>query len=651
MSRINPDPIGQPSFRPQHPPRLEDLKRIARQAGAMTHSQATGGFNDAGSGSGLQLGEELMPEGFWARLTAIPPSDSVPFYSFTEVQDDGTGAGWTPPNGALVGVENASEINGNLDVPVPGAPIGLSASLDAGGALSSNFYSYVVTARWLDNATGLELQSDLSNEVAIDPAGGDNTVVLNWTAPNSVSGFTLLGYDVWRGTVAGGENVLLASLGTTTTFTDDGSAAGTDQEPIQGGTAGPIVWMYTRSAWNFYKFAWTNSSVSLPLAWVQVTSSALTTITLPLSGGVSNGTVSGYLGRLESWSGTVTLGPLWTIGGTVWFYPVNNELPEAGFRYQCRLLGSDKYGMGIWGSAFSDANLAFVRLNSIPDTPPVVTLPSGATVNAYAGTFSGGDCWLLADIDGHFTVSPYPGSGGVWQPPLGGWTYQARLTGIDAGGVPIFSIASWHDANLINSGGGAVTAYAGLVNVGNQTFLGSKGIAGSLTVGGWWFGGSYGTGGNATVWGTVYANGPPDPVAAIGYTVVSAGAVHVGDGFDAPGSTAGAGTITTIANSTGNAATGVLVDTAFFQFSLDAGGTGSATFGIGTEDFYFNGLAPPNVGQPGIYIGASGALTECATGTDPVGNVFVSGLCAVIGGTEGTGTITTFVDDGSFWPA
>ena len=89
-----------------------------------------------------------------------------------------------------------------------------------GGTLAAATYYYKVTA------TVTNGESAASNEVSIATTGSTSTVTVTWT---SVSGAT--GYNIYRSTAAGSE-VLLASVGNVTTYTDNGSATpGTKTAP------------------------------------------------------------------------------------------------------------------------------------------------------------------------------------------------------------------------------------------------------------------------------------------------------------------------------------------------------------------------------------------------------------------------------------
>lgn len=97
-------------------------------------------------------------------------------------------------------------------VATPG-PVNLAAApLGTGGTLAAGVYYYALTA------IGANGETVASNEVTVTLSGSTSSVPLSWTA---FAGAT--GYKVYRGSAAGGEE-LLATLGVVTAYTDDGSA-------------------------------------------------------------------------------------------------------------------------------------------------------------------------------------------------------------------------------------------------------------------------------------------------------------------------------------------------------------------------------------------------------------------------------------------
>jgi hypothetical protein len=119
----------------------------------------------------------------------------------------------------------------------PGAPSALSiVPHNTGGTLAAGTYFYVVTAYMPNGETAR------SNEVTTGViTGSTNSVTLSWTVP---SGGGAIGYKVYRGTVTGAENVLVAIVpgAATTTFTDIGAPVTPGMPPSVGVVAGLPIW-------------------------------------------------------------------------------------------------------------------------------------------------------------------------------------------------------------------------------------------------------------------------------------------------------------------------------------------------------------------------------------------------------------------------
>lgn len=118
--------------------------------------------------------------------------------------------------------------------------ITLGATSGTGGTFAAGTYFWKVTAT---DANG---ETVGSNEVTATIAL-NGTQVLNWTA---ITGST--GFKVWRGTTAGGQDKLVASLGNVTTYTDTGTA----------GTAGTVPATNTTGAGTRHKVSL--NSTTLP---------------------------------------------------------------------------------------------------------------------------------------------------------------------------------------------------------------------------------------------------------------------------------------------------------------------------------------------------------------------------------------------------
>ncbi|HEV3345121.1 MAG TPA: PPC domain-containing protein, partial [Pirellulales bacterium] len=96
--------------------------------------------------------------------------------------------------------------NTALIVPPPQTP---PSTNNTGGELPTNTYYYKVTAT---SAAG---ETTPSNEQSIGVTGPTGEVTVNWTADPGATG-----YKIYRGTAAGGENVLVGIVGAVTTYTD-----------------------------------------------------------------------------------------------------------------------------------------------------------------------------------------------------------------------------------------------------------------------------------------------------------------------------------------------------------------------------------------------------------------------------------------------
>ena len=111
------------------------------------------------------------------------------------------------------------------------APGSLAAgAATAGGTFTAGTYYWVVTAI---NSKG---ETVASNEVSATLTANQE-VPLTWTKPvvdPSGTAYDVTGYNVYRGTVAGGENVLVTTINNpaTLTYTDTGAAGTSDTPPL-----------------------------------------------------------------------------------------------------------------------------------------------------------------------------------------------------------------------------------------------------------------------------------------------------------------------------------------------------------------------------------------------------------------------------------
>lgn len=199
---------------------------------------------------------QLAGEGAYVGLaTALPSGQDVTLANITEVETPGyarTAVVWADPTSADFNTQPVYLPSG-ADVNFPAVTEDMAAApyafvtdraagstiaapvvtlgAAAAGTLTGTFY-WVVTAL---NAKG---ETIASNEVSATLAAEEQT--LNWAA---VAGAT--SYNVYRGTVAGEENILVANVAGTT-YTDNG-AAGTAVTPPEVNLAavGTIFWVWT----------------------------------------------------------------------------------------------------------------------------------------------------------------------------------------------------------------------------------------------------------------------------------------------------------------------------------------------------------------------------------------------------------------------
>ena len=107
----------------------------------------------------------------------------------------------------------------DLLIGAPAPVLSVTGTATTGGTLAAATYYYRVTAT---NAAG---ETVGSNEVSQVTTGATSTVSLSWTAVEQATG-----YKVYRSTSSGTE-VLIATLGAVTSYTDTGAAAGAGTVP------------------------------------------------------------------------------------------------------------------------------------------------------------------------------------------------------------------------------------------------------------------------------------------------------------------------------------------------------------------------------------------------------------------------------------
>jgi hypothetical protein len=108
-----------------------------------------------------------------------------------------------------------------------------AAGSGAGGTLAAGTYYYVLTA------TNFSGETTVSAEVSAVLTGSTSSVVLTWSAVAGVGGIGGA-VKIYRGTVSGSENRLIATVTSGTTFTDTGGA-GVAATPPVANTAATFV--------------------------------------------------------------------------------------------------------------------------------------------------------------------------------------------------------------------------------------------------------------------------------------------------------------------------------------------------------------------------------------------------------------------------
>jgi hypothetical protein len=305
-------------------------------------------------------------------------------------------------------------------------------------------------------------------------------------------------------------------------------------------------------------------------AWIQVTSTTTSTVTL-----TSGSTISCYPAQVAVQN--MQTGAWSLVAGGVWWEGANSEVPTLNNRYQCQLQGADINGKPIWATTVSSGGGGGGSSIALQDK-------TGATVDA--------TCQFLE---------------------------------ADAGGVLTFTNTSAHHDQIALSD--ASTTQRGVVNLTTQSFIGQKNFTTSAVVGGTAI-----VGGDAfDVYGTstFTQSGAATAVVVTG-TAGNSNAGITCDGWISFGYVGGAPTTTTgsVAMQTGISLAGSAPDASYAVFATNAGG-GIAFFACGTTGLEFgmtNGTVPNLYITTGVSTSAQGQ-----TGTDAIGNKFTSGLCTTIG--------------------
>lgn len=352
--------------------------------------------------------------------------------------------------------------------------------------------------------------------------------------------------------------------------------------------------------------------------------------------------VQGYAGVPDDWDSAT--GGFDAEADAVWFRPVNGEKPVGGSIYQCRYLDTAVDGKAIWAAASFAvaAPQGYVTASSpVSVTPTTINLSTGGTAQGWAGTYSGGSCWLVAELNGN-------------APPVAGWVYQARWNGQwDTANKPLFEVAFDQPAGITLDPTGAYIAasWGGLVSAGTQTVAGNKSFTGTVT-----------TRGNLTVGyrlvtsdtgfadATINGEAVAFEVVAVGdasgyspsglarYTLRSAGGVEFGGlsgaSYNSSEVAGYQGSLEVEANPFGGPPDSQMVILA--RRNLDG-----SILGVGDQSICFDSSY--------IYVSMAGAMTQCATATDPVGTMFANGLAVNVNGQAVLNAGMGINDYGSFY--
>lgn len=142
----------------------------------------------------------------------------------------GTGISITNGSGAITvaAAPPFSSLTGGTNQGIAAPVIGTATATTGTGSLAAGTYYYVVTAT---NATG---QTTASGEVSAT-LSATGEIAVTWTASTGATG-----YDVYRGTATGAENVYYAA-GNVTTYTDTGAASTSGTPPVANTTGAAMV--------------------------------------------------------------------------------------------------------------------------------------------------------------------------------------------------------------------------------------------------------------------------------------------------------------------------------------------------------------------------------------------------------------------------
>lgn len=350
--------------------------------------------------AGWAKGSEASTLNFGPITVTAPALPSVPappagltLQTVSEVWHDADG---TLPQRHAVSPTDLSGSNPEL-----AAPGGVAAALAAGGTLTVNqAYYYKVTT-----TNGGE--STPSSEVTATPTAGNQTVNVSWTGVTGAAG-----YKVYRGTAAGGENLLVATItapdastAPATSFADNGVAGSSATPPAANTTGGrwgfshPYAGALGQMLSNSLSLQTAYGNGSIPYLNKVAGSDGLHVQTYGLTDAAGSDIIAGVGGNITPTFNS-PLCP--SAAGIVASYP-----PWAGYA-----------GLGIPRGSFQLALQPITQpmsCGSNGGTPESFSIALGGFINA-----PGGSAWI---VDTYVDSSPQPSA------PPRCWIYATPLSG------------------------------------------------------------------------------------------------------------------------------------------------------------------------------------------------------------------------------
>ena len=293
------------------------------------------------------------------------------------------GSVWFAEGGAVtlplgvtgVAVPSVNTATINSPTNLAGTPAG------TGGTLAANTYYWTITA-----ITALG-ETTRSNEITATTTGSTSSNVLTWTA---VTGAT--GYNVYRGTTAGGEATKVTSVGAVVTYTDAG-ATGTVASPPSVNTAAIVVPASPAAS------AVTSQPSNLPAGTYYYKVTALT----------ANGETTGSTEVSVALSGTNAASISWTLSTGATAYKVYRGTATGVETVLATLPTTAATPFVDAGSTVSATAVSGSKVNLVFDVPVV---PLGAYVFTVTQTIVGSGVYTASTVLSTTTptVSPVGGA-------------------------------------------------------------------------------------------------------------------------------------------------------------------------------------------------------------------------------------------------